>query len=138
MTASRSRLLSPAFPSEYGLSFPLHLGLIHEYGIQKIGTLKKKWTLCTCLCCLCSNEEKAKDVFEGVFCVSWWYIWMFRNKIIFGNFLPERDRIFDDIVSRSYFWFSDKSNGNIDWIMTLQNPYLAFLYDLCCFVLALS
>ncbi|GKA35403.1 RNA-directed DNA polymerase, eukaryota, reverse transcriptase zinc-binding domain protein, partial [Tanacetum coccineum] len=48
-----------------------------------------------------SNHKK---LIEGVCFISWWYIWNFRNKCIFGLKPFSKSSIFDDIVSRSFYW----------------------------------
>ncbi|GJR86855.1 RNA-directed DNA polymerase, eukaryota, reverse transcriptase zinc-binding domain protein [Tanacetum coccineum] len=45
-----------------------------------------------------------KQLLEGVCYTMWWCIWRFRNKSIFGPELPKKVYIFDEIVSRSFFW----------------------------------
>nr|GEU70382.1 RNA-directed DNA polymerase, eukaryota [Tanacetum cinerariifolium] len=47
---------------------------------------------------------KLKGVLEGVFYVSWWYIWSYMNKLMFGDHTPRKDVIFDDIVTFSFNW----------------------------------
>nr|GEZ07400.1 RNA-directed DNA polymerase, eukaryota [Tanacetum cinerariifolium] len=48
--------------------------------------------------------NKSKEVFEGVFYVSWWSIWNFRNQLLFSVQKPRKDAIFDDIIFRSFTW----------------------------------
>ncbi|GKB97429.1 hypothetical protein Tco_0983566 [Tanacetum coccineum] len=47
---------------------------------------------------------KYKEVLEGVFYVSWWSLWNFRNHLLFANSNPRKDVIFDEIVLRSFNW----------------------------------
>nr|GEV31055.1 RNA-directed DNA polymerase, eukaryota [Tanacetum cinerariifolium] len=47
---------------------------------------------------------KYKKVLEGVYYVMWWHIWAFRNKRIFGLKNTSMTMIFDDVVSRSFYW----------------------------------
>nr|GEZ94420.1 RNA-directed DNA polymerase, eukaryota, reverse transcriptase zinc-binding domain protein [Tanacetum cinerariifolium] len=47
---------------------------------------------------------KYKKVLEGVYYVMWWHIWAFRNKRIFGLKNTSMAMIFDDVVSRSFYW----------------------------------
>ncbi|GJY52349.1 RNA-directed DNA polymerase, eukaryota [Tanacetum coccineum] len=49
-------------------------------------------------------SSKVKLMLEGVCYVAWWHIWAFRNHLIFDATPPRRSMIFDDIVSRSYYW----------------------------------
>ncbi|GJT71400.1 RNA-directed DNA polymerase, eukaryota [Tanacetum coccineum] len=47
---------------------------------------------------------KHKRIFEGVCYVTWWHIWNFRNKTIFGSESPSKTAIFDEVQSRSFYW----------------------------------
>ncbi|GJV11077.1 RNA-directed DNA polymerase, eukaryota, partial [Tanacetum coccineum] len=55
---------------------------------------------------------KVKSLLEGVFCVAWWSIWVFRNRSIFGEVPPRRSVIFDEIVSFSFNWCSSRNGGD--------------------------
>ncbi|GJU44673.1 anamorsin [Tanacetum coccineum] len=48
--------------------------------------------------------SKTKEVLEGVFYVSWWSLWNFRNQFLFASPIPRKDAIFDNIVLRSFYW----------------------------------
>ncbi|GJZ89087.1 hypothetical protein Tco_0660869 [Tanacetum coccineum] len=54
-------------------------------------------------------QANLKAVFEGIFYCLWWSVWMFRNKILFEKDTPSQARIFDNIVSNSYYWFPTPS-----------------------------
>ncbi|GJV73082.1 RNA-directed DNA polymerase, eukaryota, reverse transcriptase zinc-binding domain protein [Tanacetum coccineum] len=56
-----------------------------------------------------------KDVFEGVCYISWWVIWKFRNRVLFGINFPRLDLLFDDIVRLSFHWCSSRCSSNFDW-----------------------
>ncbi|GJU32047.1 RNA-directed DNA polymerase, eukaryota [Tanacetum coccineum] len=47
--------------------------------------------------------SKTKEVLEGVFYVSWWSLWNFRNQFLFASPIPRKDAIFDNIVLRSFY-----------------------------------
>ncbi|GKD94169.1 hypothetical protein Tco_1374006, partial [Tanacetum coccineum] len=49
-------------------------------------------------------QANLQAVFEGIFYCLWWSVWMFRNKILFEKDTPSQARIFDNIVSNSYYW----------------------------------
>ncbi|GKA41559.1 RNA-directed DNA polymerase, eukaryota [Tanacetum coccineum] len=49
-------------------------------------------------------SPKVKDLLEGVFYITWWSIWRFRNQVLFSSLVPRKDVLFDDIVSRSFTW----------------------------------
>ncbi|GJY29584.1 hypothetical protein Tco_0405351 [Tanacetum coccineum] len=43
-------------------------------------------------------DAKSKDVLEGVFFVSWWSVWFYRNQLLFADASPRKSSIFDDIT----------------------------------------
>nr|GEY47647.1 reverse transcriptase domain-containing protein [Tanacetum cinerariifolium] len=43
--------------------------------------------------------QKNKKMLEGVFFVTWWYLWLFRNKILFDAKSPVKALLFDEISS---------------------------------------
>ncbi|GJU89933.1 RNA-directed DNA polymerase, eukaryota [Tanacetum coccineum] len=45
-------------------------------------------------------SSSIKSILEGVFCVAWWRLWMFRNQLIFYASPPRRSVVFDDIASQ--------------------------------------
>nr|GEV60414.1 RNA-directed DNA polymerase, eukaryota, reverse transcriptase zinc-binding domain protein [Tanacetum cinerariifolium] len=57
-------------------------------------------------------SAKLKALFEGVFYVSWWCIWSYRNKLLFETKVPSNAMLFDDVVSSSYHW-NDVVEGRI-------------------------
>nr|GFB08824.1 RNA-directed DNA polymerase, eukaryota [Tanacetum cinerariifolium] len=44
-------------------------------------------------------SSKYKLILEGIFYVTWWYLWSYRNKLLFESKNPLKATIFDDIVS---------------------------------------
>ncbi|KAL4583831.1 hypothetical protein LXL04_008416 [Taraxacum kok-saghyz] len=73
-------------------------------------------------------RKKLKEVLEGVFFVTWWSIWKFRNQLLFGSVLPRKSLIFDDAVSSSFMWCSNRSDKRVDWRIWLQNPKSQMMY----------
>ncbi|GKA29339.1 RNA-directed DNA polymerase, eukaryota [Tanacetum coccineum] len=71
--------------------------------------------------------SKVKSFLEGVFYVSWWYIWTFRNKLLFAAIKPRKDVIFDDIISSSFTWCNARSKLSFTWDSWLQHPNLISL-----------
>ncbi|GJU81223.1 RNA-directed DNA polymerase, eukaryota, reverse transcriptase zinc-binding domain protein [Tanacetum coccineum] len=59
---------------------------------------------------------KSKQVLEGVCYVLWWHVWSFRNNSIFYSQLPSKARIFDDVVSRSFYWCRYRCKVSFSWI----------------------
>nr|GEV32347.1 RNA-directed DNA polymerase, eukaryota [Tanacetum cinerariifolium] len=51
-----------------------------------------------------SLETKLKAILEGVFFVTWWCSWSFRNQLLFSKIQPRKEFLFDDIVFRSFNW----------------------------------
>ncbi|GJR46466.1 RNA-directed DNA polymerase, eukaryota [Tanacetum coccineum] len=68
--------------------------------------------------------SKAKEVLEGVFYVSWWSLWNFRNQFLFASHIPRKDAIFDNIVLRSFYWCVARCNRTLNWVSWLQHPFL--------------
>nr|GEU47694.1 RNA-directed DNA polymerase, eukaryota, reverse transcriptase zinc-binding domain protein [Tanacetum cinerariifolium] len=54
----------------------------------------------------CRMETKLKQMFEGVWYSLWWYVWSFRNKILFDDKTPMKAIIFDNVISSSFYWYS--------------------------------
>ncbi|GKE41323.1 RNA-directed DNA polymerase, eukaryota [Tanacetum coccineum] len=72
-------------------------------------------------------SPKVKDLLEGVFYITWWSIWRFRNQVLFSSLVPRKDVLFDDIVSRSFTWCRSRCKSNFSWVSWLQHPYLISL-----------
>ncbi|GKB43953.1 RNA-directed DNA polymerase, eukaryota, reverse transcriptase zinc-binding domain protein [Tanacetum coccineum] len=72
-------------------------------------------------------QANLKAVFEGIFYCLWWSVWMFRNKILFEKDTPSQARIFDNIVSNSYYWCKFRCKASFKWIDWLKNSYLVIV-----------
>ncbi|GJT42569.1 RNA-directed DNA polymerase, eukaryota, partial [Tanacetum coccineum] len=48
--------------------------------------------------------SKLKAILEGVFYITWWSVWNFRNHLLFASTKLRKESIFDDIVLRSFSW----------------------------------
>ncbi|GJX91133.1 RNA-directed DNA polymerase, eukaryota, reverse transcriptase zinc-binding domain protein [Tanacetum coccineum] len=70
---------------------------------------------------------KHKRIFERVCYVTWWHIWNFRNKTIFGSESPSKVAIFDEVQSRSFYWCHYRCKAYFSWIEWLKNPHLVTL-----------
>ncbi|GJX27849.1 RNA-directed DNA polymerase, eukaryota [Tanacetum coccineum] len=66
--------------------------------------------------------SKKKLMLEGVFYISWWQIWNFRNQILFGSSILRRSTVFDDIVARSFTYVSSRCKKKFSWIDWMSNP----------------
>ncbi|GJZ26142.1 RNA-directed DNA polymerase, eukaryota [Tanacetum coccineum] len=71
--------------------------------------------------------SKLKGILEGVFYVSWWCLWNFRNQLLFASKKPCKETLFDDVVSRSFIWSNSRCNLKFTWDCWLQHPYLIAL-----------
>ncbi|GKA51765.1 RNA-directed DNA polymerase, eukaryota [Tanacetum coccineum] len=71
--------------------------------------------------------SKSKDVLEGVFYVSWWSLWNYRNQLLFAVTKPRKNSIFDDIILRSFTWCVARGNRTLNWVSWLQHPHLLSL-----------
>ncbi|GKA43664.1 RNA-directed DNA polymerase, eukaryota, reverse transcriptase zinc-binding domain protein [Tanacetum coccineum] len=68
-----------------------------------------------------------KQALEGVFYVMWWHVWQYRNKYIFEAVSSPKAMIFEDIVSRSFYWCRNRCKASFSWNDWLKNPYLVAL-----------
>ncbi|GJW23431.1 RNA-directed DNA polymerase, eukaryota, reverse transcriptase zinc-binding domain protein [Tanacetum coccineum] len=77
-------------------------------------------------------SKAQKEMLEGVFYVMWWMIWKFRNQVLFGSSHPRMELLFDDIVSYSFTWCSNRCRNDQEdeqQYLLLVVCYL-FFYDL--------
>ncbi|GJT58123.1 ribonuclease H-like domain-containing protein [Tanacetum coccineum] len=58
--------------------------------------------------------KRLKDLFEGVCYVKWWLIWRIRNQVLFGDKHPLRDTLFDDLVTLSFQWCSNRCKSKLN------------------------
>ncbi|GJW11767.1 RNA-directed DNA polymerase, eukaryota [Tanacetum coccineum] len=58
-------------------------------------------------------SPKVKDLLEGVFYITWWSIWRFRNQVLFSSLVPRKDVLFDDIPMRKDKPFSVSSTHQL-------------------------
>ncbi|GJX79217.1 RNA-directed DNA polymerase, eukaryota [Tanacetum coccineum] len=72
-------------------------------------------------------SSKLKDMLEGVFYITWWSLWNFRNQLLFATKQPRKDAIFDDIVLRSFNWCLARGKNKLNWDSWIQHPYLISL-----------
>ncbi|GKA48149.1 RNA-directed DNA polymerase, eukaryota [Tanacetum coccineum] len=68
-----------------------------------------------------------KVILEGVFYVTWWSLWNFRNQLLFVSKKPRKESIFDDIVLRSFCWCKARGSSKLRWDSWIQHPYLISL-----------
>ncbi|GKE33508.1 RNA-directed DNA polymerase, eukaryota, reverse transcriptase zinc-binding domain protein [Tanacetum coccineum] len=71
--------------------------------------------------------SKLKQIFEGICYIVWWYTWIWRNQSIFGQETRPKALMFDDIVSRSFYWIRSRCKAKFSWIDWLKNPNLISL-----------
>nr|GEX57430.1 RNA-directed DNA polymerase, eukaryota [Tanacetum cinerariifolium] len=68
-----------------------------------------------------------KSMLEGVFFITWWCLWNFRNRFLFVAQKSQKDVIFDDIVARSFSWCNARCRSSFSWDSWLQHPSLISL-----------
>nr|GEU40740.1 RNA-directed DNA polymerase, eukaryota [Tanacetum cinerariifolium] len=73
---------------------------------------------------LLRHSIKLKALLEGVFYNTWWFLWGFRNKIMFDSNSPSKAVLFDNIVSSSFTWCRSRCKAAFTWNDWLKNPYL--------------
>ncbi|GJW01916.1 RNA-directed DNA polymerase, eukaryota, reverse transcriptase zinc-binding domain protein [Tanacetum coccineum] len=71
--------------------------------------------------------SKLKELLEGVFYTTWWFLWGFRNKILFDSTYPSKAILFDNILSSSFMWCNSRCKASFTWNDWLKNPYLIAL-----------
>ncbi|GJU21172.1 RNA-directed DNA polymerase, eukaryota, reverse transcriptase zinc-binding domain protein [Tanacetum coccineum] len=71
--------------------------------------------------------SKHKRLLQGACFGSWWFIWSFRNKCVFGADSPSKATIFDDVVLYSYYWSRFRCKVSFSWVDWLKNPHLVSL-----------
>ncbi|GJR43593.1 RNA-directed DNA polymerase, eukaryota [Tanacetum coccineum] len=73
------------------------------------------------------TSKQVKSVLEGVFYVTWWQIWRFRNNLLFGLTVPRKATIFDDIITLAYTWCSNRCKSKLNWRNGMQYPMSAIM-----------
>ncbi|GJR22094.1 RNA-directed DNA polymerase, eukaryota, reverse transcriptase zinc-binding domain protein [Tanacetum coccineum] len=71
--------------------------------------------------------SKTKMMFEGVYHVSWWLLWWYRNQKIFEAKTPNKALLFDDVISKSFYWCRSRSKASFSWNDWLKSPHLISL-----------
>ncbi|GJX71458.1 RNA-directed DNA polymerase, eukaryota [Tanacetum coccineum] len=72
-------------------------------------------------------QSNLKGVLEGVYYGLWWYMWNFRNKLLFDKKIPENALIFDNLVSSSFYWCKFRCKASFKWDDWLKNPYIVLV-----------
>ncbi|GJZ73009.1 RNA-directed DNA polymerase, eukaryota, reverse transcriptase zinc-binding domain protein [Tanacetum coccineum] len=72
----------------------------------------------------CRMDTKLKHMFEGIWYSLWWYVWNYRNKLLFDDKIPMNAVIFDNVISSSFYWCKSRCKASFAWNDWLKNPYL--------------
>ncbi|GKD08935.1 RNA-directed DNA polymerase, eukaryota, reverse transcriptase zinc-binding domain protein, partial [Tanacetum coccineum] len=75
----------------------------------------------------CRMDTKLKHMFEGIWYSLWWYVWNYRNKLLFDDKIPMKAVIFDNVISSSFYWCKSRCKASFAWNDWLKNPYLISL-----------
>ena len=67
---------------------------------------------------------KNKLMFEGVYYVMWWLLWWYRNQTIFEAKAPNKAVLFNDVITKSFYWCRYRSKVPFSWNEWLKNPNL--------------
>ena len=59
----------------------------------------EEWKMRLLSCGLVAN---LKQMLEGVWYTMWWYVWNYRNKMLFDDKIPMKATIFDNLISSSF------------------------------------
>ncbi|GJU57394.1 RNA-directed DNA polymerase, eukaryota [Tanacetum coccineum] len=55
-------------------------------------------------------DSKLKKMFEGVWYSIWWYVWIYRNKLLFDERKPSNSMLIDnDVIASSFYWCKYRS-----------------------------
>nr|GEW62058.1 hypothetical protein [Tanacetum cinerariifolium] len=68
-----------------------------------------------------------KEVTEGIFYITWWIVWKFRNSTLFSKNNPIKATLFNEVLERSFFWCRYRCKRNVSLIDWLKNPSLIIL-----------
>lgn len=71
--------------------------------------------------------SKLKRMFEGVWYTLWWYVWNYRNKILFDEKTPMKSMILDNVISSFFHWCKHRCKVSFSWNEWLKNPFLISL-----------
>ena len=66
--------------------------------------------------------KKNKQMLEGVFYISWWLLWWFRNNKIFKAKAPKKALFLDELQCKSFLWCRFRGNKSFGWNDWLNNP----------------
>nr|GEY19855.1 RNA-directed DNA polymerase, eukaryota [Tanacetum cinerariifolium] len=72
-------------------------------------------------------QSKLKGILEGVYFGLWWYMWNFRDKLLFDKKIPEKAVIFHNLVSSSFYWCKFRCKVSFKWDDWLKNPYIVLV-----------
>ncbi|GJU24286.1 RNA-directed DNA polymerase, eukaryota, reverse transcriptase zinc-binding domain protein [Tanacetum coccineum] len=68
-------------------------------------------------------SNKVRSFIEGVGGTLMWFIWNYRNHLVFSSSRPKKALLWDSTVSQSFLWISSRNpKFNLSWIGWLQNP----------------
>ncbi|GJX00650.1 RNA-directed DNA polymerase, eukaryota, reverse transcriptase zinc-binding domain protein [Tanacetum coccineum] len=66
--------------------------------------------------------SKAKIFLDGVGGTILWYIWNFRNRLVFSVPPPKKATLWDSIISQSFLWISSRNpKFKFSWVGWIQN-----------------
>ena len=54
-------------------------------------------------------------------------IWKFRNSLVFVLTVPRKETIYDDIITLTYAWCSNRSKYKINWVTWMKYPISAII-----------
>ncbi|GJS77855.1 RNA-directed DNA polymerase, eukaryota, reverse transcriptase zinc-binding domain protein [Tanacetum coccineum] len=60
-------------------------------------------------------DSKLKKMFEGVWYSIWWYVWIYRNKLLFDERKPSKSMLIDNVIASSFYWCKYRSKASFGW-----------------------
>ncbi|GJY25069.1 RNA-directed DNA polymerase, eukaryota, reverse transcriptase zinc-binding domain protein [Tanacetum coccineum] len=74
-----------------------------------------------------SLPTKLLKVFDVVVQTTLWFLWKFRNNVVFSSKRPRKELLFNDIKLHSFVWISNRlKKASMNWIVLFDNPCNAF------------
>ncbi|GKE19291.1 RNA-directed DNA polymerase, eukaryota, reverse transcriptase zinc-binding domain protein [Tanacetum coccineum] len=73
-----------------------------------------------------SLSSKARLFLDGVEGTLMWFIWSFRNRLVFSSSPFKKSLLWDSIVSHSFLWISSRNPKlKLSWVDWLKNPIVS-------------
>ncbi|GJX71274.1 RNA-directed DNA polymerase, eukaryota [Tanacetum coccineum] len=65
-------------------------------------------------------DSKLKKMFEGVWYSIWWYVWIYRNKLLFDERKPSKSMLIDNVIASSFYWYKKRGGLGVSSLFALN------------------